>query len=134
MIETEFLPRVALESMNETHFEEIEIINQISSLIEAKEVDKILNQLQLLHQHTVEHFAKEEDMMEITYFPPYETHKEEHDIALDVLENIIDDWKQNRNLGNLSHYIDEVLPNWLHDHIQTMDYVTANYLVKWHGM
>lgn len=128
MITQEQLPMVAIPSMNDTHLEEIVIINKLETAArnnEIEEVSKILNELL---EHTSIHFANEEEMMEEGLFPAYSTHKGEHDRHLNELKSLINYFEKNKDSKAIIAYLDGNLSLWLIHHIQTMDTITAKFL------
>ncbi len=125
----EELPLVALASMNDTHLEDVIMINELARLIEEKSVDEITVKLDAFIAHTIEHFAGEEKMMLEKGFPPYRMHKMEHDRALAQMEEVAKYWKEHKDLNALGHYIKHFMPAWLIQHVSTMDTVTAHFLV-----
>jgi len=130
MIMTEAeLPKVALASMNDTHLEDLIMINELSQLIEEEKTEAITEKLDALIEHTIEHFSAEEKMMLEKAFPPYPMHKAEHDRALAQMKEIVASWKSNNDINVLRHYIETTMPSWLVQHVSTMDTVTARYLV-----
>ncbi len=130
MTETQ-LPLVALAAMNDTHLEELILINKISAAIAEGNQGQVTQLLDRLAMHTVEHFTAEEAMMREGGFPPYPMHRAEHERALQELRIQLLIWNDKHDFDVLAHYIDETLPEWIVSHIRTMDTVTANYLV--HG-
>lgn len=126
------LPRVALDGMNDTHLEELIVINAISAALAARDENAVTEGLKQLVEHTHEHFAGEEQMMIAQAFPPYPMHKGEHDRALEVLHAVVGAWSEQHNFDLLARYIDHELPRWVIHHIETMDTVTANFLA--HGV
>ena len=131
MITQEQLPMVAMDSMNDTHLEDLLMINAISKAIDNQEIEKISTMLQELIEHTVAHFSGEEEMMREKMFPPYPIHKGEHDRALNELRAVSQNFEDTKDLQTLQNYIDTTLSPWLIEHIQTLDTVTAMFLV--HG-
>lgn len=135
LIEKQDMPYVAMEFMNEVHLEDIDIINEIFELILKYEKDHSLENRTLLENryknwinHTVEHFKGEEVMMQEKKFPPYHFHKAEHDRALDKMKNTFNLWRQTDDVQTLKGYFIEELPQWLINHIKSMDTVTAMFL------
>lgn len=126
----EELPKVAVESMNDTHLEDLIIINQLAHLIEEGDVDAITEKLDAFIIHTIEHFSVEEKMMREKEFPAYPMHKTEHDRALAELKETVSNWKAHKDLKALRYYIVTVMPSWLVQHVSTMDTVTARFLVS----
>lgn len=130
MLYQEQLPMVAMPSMNDTHLEEVILINKISEAIGARDTEGIGRLLNELLEHTVAHFETEEEMMREKRFPPYLMHKGEHDRALNEMRLQAALWKEKSDFELLAHYIDKVLPQWIVQHIGTMDIVTANFLAN----
>ena len=132
MINQEQLPMVELSSMNDTHLEEIIIANNIATAIKERDKTKITELLEELLEHTITHFSGEEMMMLEAIFPPYLMHKGEHDKGLNELRFHMKKWEEEENFELLDEYINISLKNWIINHIQTMDTVTARFLV--HGI
>jgi hemerythrin len=128
MMRQEELPMVAVAGMNDTHLEEMILINKISEAIAQKDEAKVTELMEALLEHTIVHFSGEEAMMREKRFPPYPMHKGEHDRALGELSAQLKLWKKHHDLALLSRYIDGTLPQWVVQHIRTMDTATANFL------
>jgi hemerythrin len=128
MMRQEELPMVAMAAMNDTHLEEMILINKISEAVEQKDEEKVTVLLDALLEHTIEHFSGEEKMMCQKRFPPYPMHKGEHDQALAELRIVVALWKEQHDFASLARYIGETLPQWIVQHIRTMDTATANFL------
>lgn len=128
MIVQEQLPMVAVPSMNDTHLEEMIIVNKLSNAARSRDVDGVAKILQELHEHSIEHFAAEERMMQESSFPAYSTHKGEHDRHLHELESLRKYFDTNRDTNAIVAYLDGNLVKWLLHHIETMDTVTAMHI------
>ena len=126
------LPMVALATMNDTHLEELILINKISAAIAGRDRGQVSRLLEALATHTVGHFGGEEAMMREGGFPPYLMHRAEHERALQEMRMQLLIWNDRHDFDVLAQYIDETLPEWIVSHIRSMDTVTANYLV--HGV
>jgi hemerythrin len=127
------IPVVALDEMNDVHFEEVEIINQLDEIINAdmnpdEKNELINNKLQELQTHTVTHFANEERLMRLHGFPPYPIHKYNHDQLLSELAMIVRNWEADKDIQALRKYLKAGLKEWLANHIATLDTVTAMFL------
>ena len=123
-----------VEEMQETHEDEIKILNEIEKLAVQYSMDKSnLNELEAkLDQyitHVKEHFANEEYLMEKYDFPSYEMHKMAHDMFLIDLNYAVKQWK---NYGDINKMINFVYksPEWIVMHINSVDTPTATYLAK----
>lgn len=112
--------------MNAVHDEEVALINTLDTLLDTDE--PVEPTLQAVLIHTVEHFSGEETMMQQSQFPPYPFHKSEHDLALEQLHRVIDDFARTGDRAPLKTYVRETLPQWIDNHIRTMDTVTAIFL------
>ncbi|MEA3523697.1 MAG: hemerythrin family protein [Campylobacterota bacterium] len=129
MMTQEQLPMVAMPSMNDTHLEDIILFNKLSSVIANRDTQAVTKVLNELHEHTIEHFAGEEKMMLEKEFPPYSMHKSEHENALAQMRHEIALWEQNHDFNRIGHYANVTLPQWLIQHVSTLDTVTAQFLV-----
>lgn len=134
LLDKDSLPLVAMEFMNETHLEDVDIINELFTKILEYENNPTEENEQLLNSkykewfdHTVDHFHGEEVMMEEKKFPPYPVHQGEHQYALNRMDEVFKQWQSSKDIGVLKIYMVEELPNWLVNHIQTMDTVTAMF-------
>ncbi len=128
LITQEQLPMVAMPSMNDTHLEEILIINRLESATRNNETETVQEILNELLEHTTMHFFNEEDMMEEALFPALKMHKSEHDRHLHELRSVIKYFEKNKDTNAIDAYIQGNLTPWLINHIETMDTVTAMFL------
>ncbi len=132
LIDKRNLPLVAEDFMNDVHFEDVEIINELyetilkyeKSIVEKSEVVKMY---ETWYEHTVNHFKGEEEKMIEMNFPPYMMHKSEHERCLEQMSNVIDNFIKDNDVNALKKYFEEDLLDWLVNHIQTMDTVTAMF-------
>ena len=129
LISQEELPQVAMEFMNDVHAEDVDIINNLHSLIQdyTDDSDSIDKAYEDWFEHTLDHFEGEEIKMLELNFPPYAMHKGEHEKALARMEEIYRSWKESRDITILDNYISKEIPMWLNNHILTMDTVTAMF-------
>lgn len=127
----ETLPQVEMEFMNTVHCEELQLVGQLLTQLEAQvpveDIDQSLNDW-LVHTH--EHFDREERLMDEYRFPPYPIHKMEHEQALETLLSVQKDWLDTRDADTLLNYIKQDWRNWLQQHITTMDRVTAHFFSR----
>jgi hemerythrin len=68
--------------------------------------------------------------MKKTHFPAYEIHVGEHVQALEGMATEIAFWKQHADIDRLADYVFNRWPNWFNAHINSMDFVTANFAVS----
>jgi hemerythrin len=99
-------------------------------------VEKKLNScLEQLLSDTINHFQLEEKYMEEYQFPARKKHQQEHNRVLVRMTDQCDYWQSQHNLKatlQLEQYISEEFPQWLVNHIVTMDTVIASYIAR-HG-
>lgn len=125
------LPITSSDMMNNDHKEFVDIINKLIIMVNDENIEKEKNidvYLEKLLSHTKQHFSKEEDLMVKYNFPPYMMHKREHDRILKILNDSIIHWKLNRDRKLIEKLVATVLPEWLIQHITTMDSITAQFL------
>lgn len=128
MITQEQLPIVAIPSMNDTHLEEILIINQLENAVRDNDIEAVSKLLKELLEHTSVHFFDEEEMMQKALFPDYQAHKSEHDRHLKELASLIKYHQQHKDTKAIYAYIEGNLKSWFIHHTETMDKVMALYL------
>ncbi len=127
------IPQVALPLMNDTHQEEVELINQLGSLLEAglqgtPDEAAIGEKFQQWIAHTREHFARENELMQEYRFFAYPMHSGEHEQVLNHLEKLYQQWQENKDIPALAKYVFEIWPEWFAGHVNSMDTVTAQFL------
>ncbi|WP_026802782.1 hemerythrin family protein [Aliarcobacter lanthieri] len=128
------LPLVDMDFMNETHFEDVDLLNELFAKIEEFENDSSDKNFEILKlkykewvNHTVNHFATEEEEMQKKGFFAYPFHKGEHDNNLAEIRAVWDSFEHSKNIEELKNYIEFDVINWLINHIQSMDTVTARF-------
>ncbi len=127
------IPVIAVGSMNDTHHEEVALVNTLGDLLrqaDAGETDEVAisSALQQWLEHTEQHFAGENELMQKYGFPPYSIHAQEHASALENLRHTIDDWNADHSIEALSEYVFSTWPQWFNQHVSSMDFVTAQFL------
>ena len=134
LINKKNLPLVAEDFMNDTHFEDVDIINELYENVIAyknekneEKKSKVLKTYEKWYEHTVNHFKTEEDKMLEMNFPPYMMHQGEHESCLEKMRNILKYFDETNDEKALLEYLEKDLTNWLIIHIQTMDTVTAMF-------
>ena len=99
------------------------------NLLDRKAPDaEIEAQLDELLQHLQQQFAAEERQMQITQFPASAAHKTEHDRTLAKLAHHIAQWRNHRDATNLLDYVETGLADWFVKHVNTRDFVTAQFI------
>jgi len=115
-------------TMNDTHFEEMMLINQLSSALQNANIDEINTKFNELIEHTKEHYRHEEEMMLEKKFPPYPAHKEEHDDTLEQMQQEALKFHKTEDIEAARNYVENTLTPWFLKHTETMDQVTSLFL------
>jgi hemerythrin len=141
ILERETIPRVNLTFMDNTHFEEIEMVKELGKLItfyqEADDENndthtaeaRITEKLVIWLNHTLAHFERENKLMKQTNFPAFHIHSQEHEIALNRMKRIVRLWQINKEIEPLSDFIFSFWPNWFNAHVHSMDVIMARFAV-----
>jgi len=127
------IPRLALESMNATHREEVELINRLGRLLlQGRQGDPdsaaIGRRLDEWLEHTREHFERENSLMRKYGFPAYPVHSGEHQTVLTQIEELRNQWVEKEEIQHLAAFILEEWPRWFDMHVNSMDAVTAQFV------
>lgn len=115
-------------SMNDTHFEAVLLINDLSTALQTTDSETITAKLNALIEHTQAHYANEEALMIEKKFPPYPAHKEDHDTSLNALKKAASDFANTKEIDALITYLNNDLIPWFLRHTETMDAVTSIFL------
>ena len=99
-----------VEEMQETHEDEIKILNEIEKLATKYSMDKSnLSELEAKLDeyiaHVKEHFANEERLMKKYKFPSYEMHKMAHDMFLIDINSAIRQWKEYGDIKKIINFV-----------------------------
>ena len=128
------IPLVALDFMNNTHFEELELLASLGELINSyqehdNERDEITQSLDDWLSHTKAHFDRENELMIDINFPMFPMHSGEHRRVLDEMEQIVLTWKEKNEINILADYVFSIWPRWFEAHVNSMDMITAQFAV-----
>lgn len=128
MITQDQLTMLAIPSMNDTHLEEMLLINTLHEAVKSRDLKAIKEKLEELLKETTVHFSKEEEMMEKAGYADFYTHKGEHDRHLHELAHIIKYFTERQDPQAIAAYIEGNLNAWMIHHIKTMDAEMATFL------
>ena len=127
------IPELAVESMNATHREEVELVNALGALLasglrgQVAEAD-ISAKLDAWVQHTRQHFERENQLMQDYGFPALPVHRGEHARMLGIIESQQRQWLESREVAPLAAFVFRQWPDWFNLHVNTMDRVTAAFI------
>lgn len=110
--------------MDETHQEFVTLCAALSE----DQPDTFLARLDVLITHSITHFEQENQWMVEAGFPPAACHKREHDSVLEVMTEV----RRRVELGeaDLGQRLAEEMPLWFEHHVDTMDNVLAQFMIK----
>jgi len=128
LITQDQLPMVDTISMNDTHFDAMLLINKLSTAVEENNTQAISEGFKELLEHTKQHCKNEEEMMLEKKFPPYQAHKDEHDLALGDMQEAASGFEQTKEVLAVKKYLELNLVPWFLQHTETMDAVTSMFL------
>lgn len=134
LIYAEQLEYMSVDQMQETHENEIKILNEIEKLAikyERKEIEKAELEAKLDEyiDHVHKHFANEERLMEEYNFPSFDMHKLAHDMFLMDLTYATRQWKEFGDIKKIINFVYKT-PEWILMHVNSVDAPTANYLAN----
>lgn len=134
LIYAEQVEYMSVEEMQDTHENEIKILNEIEKLATKYQIQKadpaeLEAKLDEYIEHVHKHFANEERLMQKYDFPSYEMHKTAHDMFLSDLEYSIRPWKERGDMKKIINFIYKT-PEWIVMHVNSVDAPTANYLAQ----
>jgi hemerythrin len=132
VLTAEAVPHVALDFMNNTHFEELDMVKSLGELIthyQQSDNDTLSHALKAWFEHTQAHFSRENELMVDIQFPMYPMHSGEHARVLEEMESIVISWNKNYDIALLSEYVFTAWPHWFEQHVNSMDMVTAQFAV-----
>jgi hemerythrin len=136
LVDLDGIPQVALPFINQDHREEGRLLNELQGALSAHRAggprEPVLERFEALLAHTRDHFGREEAAMQRAAFPPYVVHKAEHERVLEEMEAEGSRFVQAGDTERLWRYVSAAMPEWFLSHIQTMDYVSAQF-VSAHG-
>ncbi|MDV7338469.1 hemerythrin family protein [Terasakiella sp. A23] len=113
---------VGVSFMDDDHEHAADIIKAIGNATSEDLAEKLKAYL----EHCREHFVREEEMMLQVGFFAYDCHSGEHERVLGDLERKLEKLKADSSSVNPKLLHDE-LEDWLLNHRNTMDLVTANF-------
>lgn len=134
LIYVEQLEDMSVAQMQETHENEIKILNAIDHLAISYDrgeatLEELENKIDEYIEHVHKHFENEERLMQEYNFPSYEMHKTAHDMFLEELQQAIKYWKRYEDINKITNFVRKT-PEWIVLHVNTVDTPTANYLAK----
>ncbi|GKT11318.1 MAG: hemerythrin [Thiomicrorhabdus sp.] len=126
------MPQVAIDFMNQDHDKIYLLITQIQAQLTSTEKDseasQITQMMQSLLQQCKEHFDHEESQMQAYHFPQLTEHQQEHQLILEITQEVLIAWQTSKDLLRLQLYMQQTLPTWLIGHVDSMDTEAALFI------
>jgi hemerythrin len=121
------IPVLPVAFMNDDHALAASQLDTMQSALALYGSDRapLANACREFLQHSREHFAREEAMMQETGFPPFAIHKSEHDRVLAWLEALTQAIEAGSDTSAVSAAVMHDIPDWFVRHIRSMDNATA---------
>ncbi len=111
---------LGIQSVDSQHQCWINLINELHEAMQQGRGSKVLNQtLTAMLDYTRVHFADEEHLLLINFYPGYTQHKQLHDSFIKKIQDLQDRLQRNHIL--LTMEIMRSLRDWLSNHIQSVD-------------
>jgi len=111
---------LGIESVDREHRELLRLVNELLVAIQDEgSIDRVLRTLGEISVQLAAHFAVEESVMRDSRYKAYAEHKEDHEILLDELSDLMDEIK-------VDHEYDETrltqdLMRWFSEHFRVHD-------------
>ena len=111
---------VGIQSMDDEHREMIDLINatyeKLKSNADADQVEEYLGEI---FSTISMHFALEERIMRSAAYGEFQAHKDDHEVLLDRLRDLMDDFFVDPTSG--ASRLEQSLSNWFAGHFSTFD-------------
>jgi len=138
ILEANSFPRVDIDFMNNTHFDELVIVQELGQLIAAYqqkdepsdiETQQVTKELLDWIEHSRAHFYRENRLMTEVEFPMVQVHYQEHERVLAEMLAVANSWEKTNDIEPLVDYVFFAWPTWFNAHVNTMDLMTAQFAV-----
>jgi len=130
LISQEQLPIIELDSMNERHDEEIELIVKLYSVAKNNESQEVTKYLNKLIDHTAKHFTQEEKLMQEANYPNYYAHQHEHAKQLMDIQSIRSFYEMTNDTQAVAAYLHDSLTPWIIEHVDNYDSMASIFLIE----
>jgi len=120
---------IGIELIDEQHKMLIQHLNDLANSIESHHsTTEIVKTLNFLIEYTNFHFSDEEKQMKENNYPGLEHQKLKHDEFKDTLDDLVEYFKEDGATHNLADSLDNLLINWLIQHICVVDLEFGTFL------
>ena len=106
--------------IDQEHLELIETINALhEDLLNAVSSDSVVESLGEIYANVAAHFALEERLMREAGYEEYDSHKEDHEVLLDQITEIVDRLEMKGLYEEQA--LSSTLDSWFSEHFRTHD-------------
>ncbi len=120
---------VGVELIDEQHKMWIGRLADLSKVIKAPQVaSETVRALEFLIEYTKFHFSTEEELMDKHAYPGVDEHKQKHEDLRATLAGLEQDFREDGLTPALTDAVNNVLLNWLVNHIKTVDVAFGAFL------
>ena len=130
MIDKNTLPAVGFDGMNAVHYEEAEMINALLAAVNEGADSDVTQAIEALLAHMGDHFDYEEGMLKNRGFAMFDIHRSDHQRIMNETRMAYMNWRNFRDRDALRDFMEDEFIEWLNLHIQAMDSVAADFLVR----
>lgn len=113
--------RTGIEAVDFEHKGMIELINEAHAQLQAgaprDQIDAFLGEI---YARISGHFALEESVMKARRYDQFHDHKQDHEMLLDAIRDIMDDYDAG-DFDGVSEELGRRLQSWFIDHFKTKD-------------
>ena len=119
-------------TIDSQHKELVRRIARLVDLINSGNVtqEEMVEVLGFIADYTDEHFSTEEKMMELTDYPEYEEHRQQHLWFMNEVNELIKEYLINGVSDRLKSNIQQILIDWLVGHIKGTDKNLGEFLME----
>lgn len=111
---------VGVPDVDHEHREMIELINEVHQQLQDPQSDTdVMGFLGEIFARISAHFALEERIMRDANYQEYADHKENHELLLDELRDLMDDYEKKGRLSEI--ILSRTLSDWFAIHFRTFD-------------
>ena len=120
---------ICVELVDEQHKMLIGKMNDFNTAVEeALGPEKILKTLDFMIDYTDFHFSTEEKHMVANDYPAYQEHLKAHNEFKGMIDDLVQDFKEEGSSEGLAGALDKLLLTWLVKHIKGMDQAFGQWL------
>jgi hemerythrin-like metal-binding protein/PAS domain S-box-containing protein len=115
---------IGVAKLDEDHRILLQMLEDGQNAKEAQDAPACLATVKRLRAFIIQHFAREEVVMEVCEYPEIENHRQVHQLLLKEIDRYL---RQTKQQGELPADLVRVLAEWKNDHVRVLDAAFAPY-------